>query len=203
MTDRHWGMFLSVAVHAMIVGLGTFLLVSPLQYQMRTGGDISVELTGSEPEVAVRSHVLIPPLPATIPESVSDPDGVVEKTTQSVATAAPVQAQKSDETMGGATGGGPGQGSGTATAKPLYLENPPPAYPERARRLGQEGVVLLAVTVTPAGTPRHVDLKKTSGYPLLDNAAISSVRRWRFRAATVAGIPVETMVDVPVRFKLQ
>lgn len=50
-------------------------------------------------------------------------------------------------------------------------------YPERARELGQEGVCLLRVTITREGEVKGVILKESSGHPLLDNAAMSAVRK--------------------------
>ena len=50
-------------------------------------------------------------------------------------------------------------------------------YPERARQLGQEGVCLLRVTITREGEVKGVILKESSGYPLLDNAAMNAVRK--------------------------
>lgn len=50
-------------------------------------------------------------------------------------------------------------------------------YPERARQLGQEGVCLLRVTITREGEVKGVILKESSGHPLLDNAAMSAVRK--------------------------
>jgi protein TonB len=190
MTDRQWGLVLSVGVHTVILGMGTFLWVTPPQYQMRSDpGDVSVDLVG-DPGPAV-SAVRVPLVHASMVQAKPATD------------LSPPPATSHPEPMPPSDGASHHSGGATVSAKPIYLENPPPAYPERARRLGQEGVVLLAVTVSPAGIALHIDLKKTSGFPLLDNAAMAAVKRWRFRPATVAGIPVETTVDVPVRFKLQ
>ncbi|HWB59170.1 MAG TPA: TonB family protein, partial [Chthoniobacteraceae bacterium] len=83
-----------------------------------------------------------------------------------------------------------------------YLNNPRPEYPDEARRLRQEGVVLLNVEVGTDGRPNDVTVKHSSGYPLLDNAAVAAVKRWMFEPASVASIPVASKVDVPVRFTL-
>jgi TonB family protein len=44
-----------------------------------------------------------------------------------------------------------------------------------------EGVVKLEVLVTPDGTVKSVDIK--GGHPVLAQAAVSSVRRWRWEQA--------------------
>jgi len=83
-----------------------------------------------------------------------------------------------------------------------YLSNPKPAYPKMARRRGLEGVVVLAVSVSSQGSVKGLELKKSSGHKLLDNAAKNAVKRWRFTPATRGGIKVNAMVDVPIRFTL-
>jgi periplasmic protein TonB len=52
-----------------------------------------------------------------------------------------------------------------------YLRNPAPAYPALARRLGEEGKLVLRVFVTPEGHPGQIELKTSSGSPRLDQAA--------------------------------
>ena len=87
--------------------------------------------------------------------------------------------------------------------RPNYLKNPPPAYPQEARRQGQEGVVLLTVDVDRRGYPSMVMIKKGSGYASLDQAALKAVRRWRFAAAQIGDLKIESSVVVPIRFKLE
>ena len=83
------------------------------------------------------------------------------------------------------------------------LDNPWPDYPRLARRRGQEGEALLAVTVLADGALAAVELRTSSGYALLDEAALEAVRRWRFLPALEAGQPVQAVVDVPVVFRLE
>lgn len=83
-----------------------------------------------------------------------------------------------------------------------YRSNPKPDYPEEARRLHQEGVVLLSVEVSAEGLPIDVTLKRSSGSDLLDDAAVRAVKRWTFDPARVGPLPVATRVDVPIRFSL-
>jgi protein TonB len=60
----------------------------------------------------------------------------------------------------------------------------------RARRMGDQGEVLLDVLVAPDGKVSDVRLKQSSGSSLLDRTAIETVRKWRFTPATVDGEPV-------------
>ena len=53
-----------------------------------------------------------------------------------------------------------------------------PEYPEIARRMGLTGVVRLQVVVAPNGTVK--DTKVIGGHPILVNAAVDAVKKWRF-----------------------
>jgi TonB family protein len=83
-----------------------------------------------------------------------------------------------------------------------YLQNPGPAYPALSLRRGEEGKVWLRVQVTPAGGVAKVQIKVSSGYQRLDEAARETVSQWRFVPAKKDGVPVSDWVVVPVVFKL-
>ncbi len=55
-----------------------------------------------------------------------------------------------------------------------------PIYPEIARKLGLTGAVRLEVTVAPNGTVK--DTKVIGGNPILVNAAIDAMKRWKFES---------------------
>lgn len=94
----------------------------------------------------------------------------------------------------------------TATTKPMYnaayLRNPPPNYPESAKRRRQEGTVMLDVLVSAQGEAKHVGIAQSSGHDQLDAAALSAVTRWKFIAAQQNGTAAEARVIVPIEFKL-
>jgi len=93
-------------------------------------------------------------------------------------------------------------GSGVIFATPRYGENSLPAYPLLARRRGYAGVVVLSAEILTDGSVGRVEMKKPSGYELLDRAALAAVRGWKFSPGKRMGIPVTMWVDVPVRFEL-
>jgi TonB family C-terminal domain len=84
-----------------------------------------------------------------------------------------------------------------------YLNNPAPVYPDDARRKGEQGRVLLRVFVNASGTVEHVALRKSSGYPRLDQAALETVQTWRFVAAKRDTVSVAAWVVVPISFSLE
>ncbi len=83
------------------------------------------------------------------------------------------------------------------------LRNPKPPYPLLARRRGYEGRVLLSVLVHADGAGSGVTLKQSSGHAMLDEAALDTVKRWRFLPARRGATPVESRVDVPIVFRLE
>jgi len=57
-----------------------------------------------------------------------------------------------------------------------------PAYPELARRMSISGVVKVQVVVAPNGSVKST--KVVGGHPLLVNAAVDAVKKWRFDPAS-------------------
>ena len=84
-----------------------------------------------------------------------------------------------------------------------YLNNPVPAYPMVARRMGWQGRVVLSVEVLASGLPGQVKLHQSSGHDVLDNAAMQAVRGWRFVAARQSGQIVDKWFLVPIPFILK
>ncbi len=95
------------------------------------------------------------------------------------------------------------EGAPHEMAEPEYLSNASPIYPRAARLARIEGVSVLAVEVSIEGLVENLSILTTSGSPILDNAALTAVKRWRFRPAMVDGMPIESSVTVPVRFTLE
>lgn len=84
----------------------------------------------------------------------------------------------------------------------LDLGRDKPAYPQKERRLGREGTVVLRVSVRADGTVADASLKTPSRYAGFNRAALQAVRRWRFAPATERGVAVESVIDLPVVFEL-
>jgi periplasmic protein TonB len=94
-------------------------------------------------------------------------------------------------------------GGAVVSAQPRYHTNPKPDYPIPSLRRREEGIVLLNVQVQADGTPAAISLNRGCGHPLLDRAALDAVRRWTFEPARAAGVPVSSLVVIPVRFSLE
>ena len=89
-------------------------------------------------------------------------------------------------------------------SKPSGISQPKPKYPPAARRAGQQGTVTLSFTIGSSGKVISARIAKSSGYILLDNAALSAIRGWRFKPARNAlGEPVSYSYTLPVPFRLR
>ncbi len=84
-----------------------------------------------------------------------------------------------------------------------YLKNPAPPYPPLSKRMGEEGKVILRVSVTPNGTADHVEIRTSSGSSRLDDSAQRTVATWKFIPAKRGDEPIQSWVLVPIIFKLE
>jgi TonB family protein len=91
-------------------------------------------------------------------------------------------------------------GAGAVTPARL-LENRPPVYPEEAVRRGIEGKLVLRLTISASGTVSRVEVAESSGYRMLDDAAVAAVREWKFIPAQRGGQPVSWTARQPIRFR--
>ena len=79
----------------------------------------------------------------------------------------------------------------------------PPRFPPRALELKQQGTVIVRALVAPDGTSGEIIVWRSSGYALLDAAAVRAVRDWAFEPASVEGRRIAAWVEVPVRFAIR
>jgi protein TonB len=75
-------------------------------------------------------------------------------------------------------------------------------YPPISRRLGEQGVVLVRMTVGVDGSVSNVSIAKSSGYSRLDEAAVSCSSRWRYNPATRDGKPLAISYEAKVLYRL-
>lgn len=93
--------------------------------------------------------------------------------------------------------------AGALGAKPSYLRNPHPSYPEDARAAGQQGTVMLYVKVDANGRVLAVRITRSSGFSSLDERARSVVAgQWSFKPAKAGGVAVSSDIIIPIQFKL-
>jgi protein TonB len=78
-------------------------------------------------------------------------------------------------------------------------ERPVPGYPPISRDLGQQGTVLLSMTVDQNGGITAIEVKTSSGFPILDRGALDYVKRHWLLPAGIAG----RVYEAPIHFILK
>jgi TonB family protein len=147
---------------------------------------------GSPTNSGTKPHGLpIAPGTALIKKTLNVPEG----SSAPLTTAAAVPATETKEILS--------ELPGMSIARPLYKQNPSPAYPLRARRMGYEGLVMLKVLVDENGRVDDLEVLDSSGYAILDKAAIASVKKWMFEPGTEGGKKKKMWVKIPIRFELE
>lgn len=128
-------------------------------------------------------------------------------------TASPAGSGTGTGANGGGEGGGEGSGSGAGNgagsgsedlSRGPVLSSYHKVYPASARSAGEEGSVLVGVTVSPSGGVTEAWLEESSGYDRLDRAALQSVRQGQFQPALDrTGQPITSTARIRVRYSLE
>jgi protein TonB len=82
-----------------------------------------------------------------------------------------------------------------AKALALYAPHPPYPYEARARHITGSGVIVVDVD-SGSGNVTSASVSQSIGNPILDNAAVTAFRQWRFRPGTVS------KVRIPITFTM-
>ena len=85
---------------------------------------------------------------------------------------------------------------------PVLLHKVSPVYPEVPRKARLQGRVTVQAVIGLDGSVEAVEILRTSN-PLFDGAALDAVKQWRYRPATMNGIPVRVFFTVEVGFVLR
>lgn len=201
-----WLLPLVVTLH---VGGGLALLTTATPVAAPAIRSLEIALLAPAPRTA--TPTLVPPKPQaqpprpilrTTPETRPEPSP-----TPSALVAAPAPVPPPPSAVAAETKPAP-QADAAATVTPprfdaAYLNNPRPAYPPLARRMGEEGRTVLRVLVSAEGAAENVELRQSAGSPRLDEAAIEAVKRWRFVPARQGERTIAAWVLVPLVFKLE
>ena len=92
-------------------------------------------------------------------------------------------------------------GTSAVALDPNY-HAPSVTYPKMARSWWQEGSVRVGIIVSPHGCARSTFVLESSGYPLLDRAAVEYAAKRRFLPAERDGGAIETLAVMPFNFLL-
>jgi protein TonB len=133
------------------------------------------------PEPSARPSVSAPPAPAAGGGDAAAPHPAVES----------------------GSGSGAGGAAGHIDGHPSLERTIRPVYPLGSRRRGEEGTVVLDVTVGPDGRASRVALVTSSGFPELDSAAERAAAQARFKPGKRNGRAVEASARLTLVFRLR
>ena len=145
------------------------------------------------------------PTPLALPATQAEPDN-------SALSPAPVAvAANASATGTGSASPPPGTAVAASRAPALelpssdaqYLNNPTPAYPALSKRLGEQGKVVIRTFIGVDGTPEQAQIKQSSGYDRLDQAALATALKWRYVPGKRAGVAEGMWFDVPFNWVLR
>ncbi len=88
--------------------------------------------------------------------------------------------------------------------KPLVpLVKIPPIYPLRAKRMGVQGWVKVRFVVDEKGNVKDIKVIDSKPKGFFESTTVNAVSKWKFSPGTVDGIPVKTLVEITIKFKLE
>lgn len=90
---------------------------------------------------------------------------------------------------------------GGVIREPRKLVHVAPVYPTIAQQVRKEGTVTLEALLDVTGKVESVRILGSE--PLLDDAAVQAVKRWRYTPTELNGVPVPVLMTITVRFTLQ
>ena len=163
-----------------------------------------VEIVPEIVQIEATRHKKLTPVTRLVQSEKSD--STAESSQPLTTPANPASAQKSGDGPSAAPAHSESASSEAAAvseAVPLYQDNPKPVYPPLARKRGWQGTVLLEVLVGADGNVVSCVVQHSSGYEVLDRAALRAVWRWKFSPGRVHGVAQAMPVTVPVTFNLE
>lgn len=92
--------------------------------------------------------------------------------------------------------------TGVSISASYAKTNQKPEYPVQSRRLNEEGTVVLKILVLAEGNAGEIEVKSSSGFPMLDQSAIDAVKKWHFNPAIIDGKAIDESYSLSIPFKL-
>ncbi len=207
MRERAMAVFIVVALHIAVATL--WLVQSPAATMPQRGMEIAIlaapVVVHAEklPVHAQPKIVPVQPQYADIPAPIPVPVGVAEQPqVNDVPVVIPPEPAPLAATAPVVNPVEPAESEIEPDFKATYLNNRL-TYPLTARRMGIQGSVVLNVEVLAEGISGHVNVFESSGYEILDRAALESVKTWHFIPAHRAGLPITKWFKIPIHFSLK
>jgi protein TonB len=87
--------------------------------------------------------------------------------------------------------------------QPNFAAQAAHVYPPEAARRHQQGTVVLMLYINGSGALDKIEIVKSSGYPLLDEAAIREMKLSKFQPAMDGAIPIRSRAQASVTYRLE
>ena len=169
-------------------------LLTPTQELTATSPTAMLELAAAPSTNTPELTLTPPPEDIPLPEPPPPPDIKPEYVEKTTPPPKKPQAQKFTPIKAPQAAGRPGTMS-ISTAKALAIYAPRPQYPyeARSRQITGRGVCVVEINAG-SGSVTGASMASSSGNPILDNAALSAFRQWRFKPGSVS------KVRIPITF---
>lgn len=214
----------SVFCHIFILAgagyLSAQLLTVPVDQEQYVELELMNESQGKQELDPTSNPVSNPTTPASVstlaPEKVTQaPSSLTPAATQSIVSTGELTSTSTNSneiTTGSAepasAGSAPPRAStgskSSSIVPPSILSRVAPPYPPAARQAGLEGTVILKIQIFENGRADNVSITRSSGSEALDDAAITTIKQWRFVPAKDSnGQAIPCYTTIPISFRLQ
>lgn len=154
------------------------------------------------PQAVAKKVASLPPPPmplavANAPPTAQAPTGVLTPAAVLAPVAAPVAATPAP------VAAPPAPKVELPSSDADYLQNPKPGYPAMSKRLGEQGKVVVRVLIGVDGTAQKAEIRQSSGFDRLDQAALATTQRWRYVPGKRGGVAEAMWFNVPINFVLE
>jgi protein TonB len=180
---------------------GISLLINVIAVALAQKREVPVEVPPDVPTAVVEATLQAteeptpPPEDIPLPEPPPPPEIKPEYVEETTPPPKKPQAAKFTPIKAPQAAGRPGTMS-ISSAKALATYAPRPQYPYEARSRHVTGSGVCVVEVSPSGSVTSASMAQSIGNPILDNAATSAFRQWRFKPGSVS------KVKIPITFTM-
>ena len=87
--------------------------------------------------------------------------------------------------------------------QPAFAVQAQHVYPPEAARRHQQGTVVLILYISGSGALDKIEIVTSSGFPLLDEAAIREMKQSQFQPAMDGAIPIRSRTQASITYRLE
>jgi protein TonB len=150
--------------------------------------------------------------PLAVPATPTEPEPSAQSPAPVAAPASTANTASAANTSGGSNASLPSSSATAAHRAPAlelpssdadYLNNPRPVYPALSKRQAEQGKVVIRTFIGIDGVAQQAQIKQSSGFDRLDQAALATALKWRYVPGKRAGVAEAMWFDVPFNWVLR